>query len=110
MLEQLVKQDHDLRKIDKHFNFTYDLHEPYYSEDKGLPSIDPVVLLKMSLIQALDDIRSEEKLVDAIFHAKHKERTYSRISSRIGPFFDDLKVAQCETLLSTKCSYLLGGN
>ena len=70
MLEQLVKKDHDLRKIDKHidFSFIYDLVEPYYAEVKGRPSIDPVVLFKMSLIQALDGIRSEEKLVDAIHH------------------------------------------
>ena len=70
MLEQLVKSDHDLRKIDKYinFDFIYDLVEPYYAEDRGRPSIDPVVLFKMSLIQALDGIRSEEKLVDAIHH------------------------------------------
>jgi len=72
MLDQLVKPDHDLRKIDKYidFNFIYDLVEPYYSEVMGRPSIDPVVLFKMSLIQALDGIRSEERLVDAI-HKKH---------------------------------------
>ena len=70
MLDQLVKQDHDLRKIDKYidFNFIYDLVEPLYAEERGRPSIDPVVLFKMSLIQALDGIRSEEKLVDAIHH------------------------------------------
>jgi len=70
MLEQLVKQDHLFRKIEKHidFSFIYKLVEPYYAEDQGRPSIDPIVLLKMSLIQALDDIRSEEKLVDAIHH------------------------------------------
>lgn len=70
MLEQLVKADHDLRKIQKHvdFNFIYELVAPYYSEVTGRPSIDPVVLFKMSLIQALDDIKSEEKLVDAIHH------------------------------------------
>lgn len=70
MLDQLVKPDHDLRKIDKYidFNFIYDLVEPYYAEERGRPSIDPVVLFKMSLIQALDGIRSEEKLVDAIHH------------------------------------------
>lgn len=70
MLDQLVKPDHDLRKIDKYidFNFIYDLVEPYYSEVMGRPSIDPVVLFKMSLIQALDGIRSEERLVDAIHH------------------------------------------
>lgn len=70
MLDQLVKPDHDLRKIDKYidFNFIYDLVEPLYAEERGRPSIDPVVLFKMSLIQALDGIRSEEKLVDAIHH------------------------------------------
>ena len=70
MLDQLVKADHDLRRIDKYidFDFIYDLVEPYYANDKGRPSIDPIVLFKMSLIQALDGIRSEEKLVDAIHH------------------------------------------
>lgn len=70
MLDQLVKPDHNLRKIDKYidFNFIYDLVEPLYAEERGRPSIDPVVLFKMSLIQALDGIRSEEKLVDAIHH------------------------------------------
>jgi len=70
MLEQLVKADHDLRKIDKHIDlsFVYDLVAPFYDHVQGRPSIDPVVLFKMSLIQALDDIKSEEKLVDAIHH------------------------------------------
>ncbi len=69
MLEQLVKKDHILRKIDKYidFDFIYDLVEPLYS-NFGRPSIDPVVLFKMSLLQALDDIKSEEKLVDRIHH------------------------------------------
>jgi transposase len=70
MLEQLVKSDHDLRKIEKYFDFSfiYDWVEPLYAQAKGRPSIDPVVLFKMSLIQALYDIKSEEKLVDAIHH------------------------------------------
>lgn len=70
MLDQLVKQDHLLRKIDKYidFSFIYDLVEPFY-DDIGHASIDPVVLFKMTLLQALDGIRSEEKLVDAIHHS-----------------------------------------
>lgn len=69
MLEQLVKPDHLLRKIDKYidFSFIYDLVEPFY-DDQGRASIDPVVLFKMSLLQTLDGIRSEEKLVDDIHH------------------------------------------
>lgn len=70
MLEQLVKPDHLLRKIDKHidFNFIYDLVEPFYDEIMGRPSIDPVVLFKMQLLQALYEIDSEEFLVEDIHH------------------------------------------
>ena len=52
MLDQLVKKDHDLRKIEKYidFSFIYDLVAPLYADMKGRPSIDPVVLFKMSLI------------------------------------------------------------
>jgi transposase len=70
MLEELVQEDHDLRKIDRHidFSFVYELVKPYYADAKGRPSIDPVVLFKMSLIQALYGIRSEERLVKEIHH------------------------------------------
>ena len=45
-LEDLVPQDHLLRKVDKYidFNFIYDLVEDRYSPDQGRPSIDPVML------------------------------------------------------------------
>ena len=45
-LEELVPQDHLLRKVDAaiDFNFIYDLVEDKYSPDNGRPSIDPVVL------------------------------------------------------------------
>ncbi|MCR1898997.1 IS1182 family transposase [Irregularibacter muris] len=70
MLEQLVKPDHLLRKIKKHinFDFIYDLVREFYSEDMGRPSIDPVVLFKMSLLQALYGISSERRLVDEVHH------------------------------------------
>lgn len=70
MLEQLVKPNHLLRKIDKHidFSFIYDIVGPYYSEDYGRPSLDPIVLFKMSLLQALYGIRSERRLMDEIHH------------------------------------------
>ncbi len=43
-LEQLVPEDHILRKIDAtiDFSFIYDLVEDKYSSDNGRPSIDPV--------------------------------------------------------------------
>ena len=44
MLEELVPEDHLLRKIDAaiDFSFIYDLVEDRYSQDNGRPSIDPV--------------------------------------------------------------------
>ena len=54
-LEDLVPKDHLLRKIDAAVDFDklYEMVEDLYSEDNGRPSIDPVVLVKMVLIQHL---------------------------------------------------------
>ncbi|HHZ17511.1 MAG TPA: transposase, partial [Clostridia bacterium] len=52
-LEGLVPQDHLLRKIDRavDFNKIYDMVEHLYCEDNGRPAVDPVILVKMVLIQ-----------------------------------------------------------
>ena len=52
-VEQLVPKNHILRDIEKSIDFTfvYDLVKDLYSEENGRPSIDPVVLIKMELIQ-----------------------------------------------------------
>ena len=54
-MDDLVPKDHLLRKIDSAVNFEkiYEMVEDLYSEDNGRPSIDPVVLVKMVLIQHL---------------------------------------------------------
>src|SRR5690606_40603952 len=67
-LEQLVPQDHLLRKIDQaiDFSFIYDLVEDKYSKDTGRPSIDPVVLIKIVLIQYLFGIRSMRQTIKEI--------------------------------------------
>ena len=59
-VESLVPKNHLLRKVDKviDFNFIYDLVKDTYSADKGRPSVDPVVLVKMVMIQHLFGIRS----------------------------------------------------
>lgn len=59
-LEEIVPQEHLLRKIDAavNFNHIYDLVEDLYCPDNGRPSIDPVVLFKIVLIQHLYGIRS----------------------------------------------------
>ncbi len=53
--DMYVPRDHLLRKIDAAVDFThiYDLVSELYSADKGRPSVDPVVLFKMVLIQHL---------------------------------------------------------
>lgn len=53
--ESLVPQEHLLRKIDAavNSNVLYEIVEPLYSEESRRPSIDPVVLFKMVLIQHL---------------------------------------------------------
>lgn len=67
-LEGLVPQDHLLRKIDCVVDFThiYDLVEHLYCEDNGRPAVDPVVLVKMVLIQHLYGIKSLRQTVKEI--------------------------------------------
>ena len=59
-LEQTVPQDHLLRQIDAaiDFNKVYEFVEDLCCKDNGRPSIDPVVLFKIVLIQYIYGIRS----------------------------------------------------
>ena len=59
-LEGLVPRDHLLRKIEKvmDYEWIYERLEPYYCHDNGRPGTDPVVLIKMVLIQHLYGIPS----------------------------------------------------
>lgn len=52
-LDDLVPKDHLVRKLEAalDWNFIYDLVEDRYSNDIGRPSIDPVVLIKLPVIQ-----------------------------------------------------------
>ncbi|PCK23063.1 hypothetical protein CEY02_01960 [Bacillus pumilus] len=52
LLDQLFEEDHLLRKID--FSFIVDKVKPYYSENKGRPSLDPFILFKMMFIAYLN--------------------------------------------------------
>lgn len=67
-LDQLVPEDHILRKIDRYidFSFIYDLVEEKYSADIGRPSIDPVVLVKIGLIQFMFGIKSMRQTIKEI--------------------------------------------
>ena len=67
-IDGLVPKDHLLRKIDQavDFNRLYEMVEPLYCEDNGRPSIDPVVLFKMVLIQHLYGFSSLRRTADEI--------------------------------------------
>ncbi|PKK39076.1 Mobile element protein [Clostridiaceae bacterium JG1575] len=66
--EQLVPKDHLLRKVAAlvDFNFVYDLCKDLYSQEEGRPSIDPVILVKLALIQKLFGIRSMRKTISEV--------------------------------------------
>ena len=67
-IDSLVPKEHLLRKIDDavDFNRLYELVEPLYSEDSGRPSIDPVVLFKMVLIQHLYGLTSLRRTAEEV--------------------------------------------
>ena len=63
-IEELVPQEHFLRKLDKliDFSFIYEEVSHLYSRNNGRPSIDPVVLVKYILIGYLYGIESERRI------------------------------------------------
>jgi len=67
-IDDLVPENHILRDIDGSidFSFIYDLVKDLYCLDNGRPSIDPVVLFKIPLIQFLFGIRSMRQTMKEI--------------------------------------------
>ena len=59
-VDGLVPQDHLLRKVERvmDYDWLYERLSPYYCADNGRPGTDPVVLIKMVLIQHLFGIAS----------------------------------------------------
>ena len=59
-VDGLVPQDHLLRKVERvmDYDWLYERLGPYYCADNGRPGTDPVVLIKMVLIQHLFGIAS----------------------------------------------------
>ena len=68
LLEELVPQDHLLRKIDKavDFSFIHDLCKGLYAENIGRPAVEPELLFRMLFLGYLYDIKSETKLAQAV--------------------------------------------
>ncbi len=66
-LDQLVPDNHLVRKIEASidFSFIYDLVKDMYSP-VGRPSIDPVILIKLTFIQYTFGIRSMRKTIEEV--------------------------------------------
>ena len=67
-IDQLVPEDHLVRKLEAaiDFSFIYDLVSDKYSVDTGRPSVDPVVLFKIILIQYIFGIKSMRQTISEI--------------------------------------------
>ena len=67
-IDDLVPANHLLRTIDKAIDWTfiYDLVKDTYSASIGRPSIDPVTLIKIPLIQYLYGIKSMRQTIKEI--------------------------------------------
>ena len=67
-MDDMVPKDHLLRLIEQSidFSFIYELVEDRYCPDNGRPSIDPVMLIKIQLIQCLYGIRSMRQTIKDI--------------------------------------------
>ena len=67
-LDAMVPEDHLLRKIDAAIDFDkiYDFVEDLYCEDNGRPSVDPVILFKIVLIQHIYAIPSLRRTLEEI--------------------------------------------
>jgi len=67
-IERLIPKGHLLRRIDRvlDLGFLHELTAPLYSRDQGRPSIDPVIFVRMVLLQALYDIDSDRQLAEEV--------------------------------------------
>lgn len=68
ILEQLVPENHLLRRIDAtvDFSFIHELCAPLYCSDNGRPAIDPEVIFRMLIVGYLYGIKSEARLEEEI--------------------------------------------
>jgi transposase len=64
-LDELVAEDDRYRRLDRlvDWSFVREVAAPYYAEDLGRPSIDPIVLVKLMVVGALEGIGSTRELL-----------------------------------------------
>jgi transposase len=64
-LDELVAEDDRYRRLDRlvDWSFVREVAAPYYAQDVGRPSIDPIVLVKLMVAGALEGIGSTRELL-----------------------------------------------
>ncbi len=67
-LDDLVPRNHPVRKLEAaiDWSFIYDLVEEKYSDNTGRPSLDPVTLIKLPILQYMFGIRSMRQTVKEV--------------------------------------------
>jgi transposase len=67
-LEVLVPADYRLRKLNRvlDLSFVHEVVRDRYCQDNGRPSIDPEVILRLFMLQAIEGIRSVRELMNEV--------------------------------------------
>ena len=67
-LDELVPEDHLVRKLENaiDWSFIYEMVKDSYCEDNGRPSLDPVILIKLPVVQYMFGIRSMRQTIQEI--------------------------------------------
>ena len=67
-LDELVPEDHLVRKLENaiDWSFIYEMVADSYCEDNGRPSLDPVILIKLPVVQYMFGVRSMRQTIQEI--------------------------------------------
>ena len=83
-LDDLVPKDHLVRKLENaiDWRFIYELVEETYSVDNGRPSLDPVTLIKLPILQYMFGIRSMRQTVREVeVNNRKKKEKHIKVSN-----------------------------
>lgn len=102
-LESFIPQDHYLRRLDKvlHLDFIHELVADKYCQNNGRPSIDPEVVIRLFLIQAMEGITHVRELMRHVqvnlayrwfigYSLEEKLPDHSTLSKALDRFGDDV--------------------
>ena len=101
-LESFIPEDHNLRRLDKilDLSFIRDMVQDRYCQTNGRPSIDPEVIIRLFLIQAIDGIVHVRELMRQVqvnlayrwfigYGLNEKLPDHSTLSKALDRFGDD---------------------